>query len=161
MSYGRTPEQVRDFYHDVQRRISALPGVEHVSSGFSVPWRDEQGLNISVALAAQGATSRDGQDAYRVRFRSVSPGFFETMGVPIVQGRDFNDGDKEGKERVVIISQSLAQMLYPGQNAVNRRLWWTDGVIKFIGISGEPRRIVAVVPDFDDEDIIPAPAVTV
>src|SRR5580693_5160132 len=52
-------------------------------------------------------------------------------------------------------------MLYPGQNAVNRSLWWTDGVIKFIGISGEPRRIVAVVPDFDDENIIPAPAMTI
>jgi ABC-type antimicrobial peptide transport system permease subunit len=62
---------------------------------------------------------------------------------------------------VVIISQSLAQMLYPGQNAVNRHLWWTDGVIKFIGISGEPRRIVAVVPDFDDENIIPSPAMTI
>jgi ABC-type antimicrobial peptide transport system permease subunit len=62
---------------------------------------------------------------------------------------------------VVIISQSVAQMLYPGQNAVDRTMWWTDGVIKFIGISPEPRRIVAVVPDFDDENIIPQPAMTV
>ncbi len=83
------------------------------------------------------------------------------MGVPILQGRDFNEGDKEGNERVVIVSQSLAQMLYPGQNAVDRTMWWTDGVIKFIGISPEPRRIVAVVPDFDDENIIPQPAMTV
>ena len=52
-------------------------------------------------------------------------------------------------------------MLYPGQNAVNRTLWWTDGVMKFIGISSEPRRIVAVVPDFDDENIIPSPAMTI
>jgi hypothetical protein len=62
---------------------------------------------------------------------------------------------------VVIVSQSVAQMLYPGQNAVDRTMWWTDGVIKFIGISAEPRRIVAVVPDFDDENIIPAPAMTI
>jgi predicted permease len=161
MSYGRTPEQVREFYRDVQRRIEALPGVENVASGFSVPWRDDQALGISFAFAAQGATRKDGQDDYHARFRSVSPGFFGTMGVPLVQGRDFNDGDKDGSERVVIISQSLAQMLYPGQNALNRRLWWTDGVIKFIGISGEPRRIVGIVPDFDDENIIPSPAMTV
>jgi putative ABC transport system permease protein len=161
MSYGKTPEQVRTFYHDVKDRVSVLPGVEYVSSGFSVPWRDDQGLGIGLAFAAQGATRKDGQDDYRAKFRSVSPGFFATFGVPILQGRDFNDGDKDGSERVVIISQSLAQMLYPGQNAVNRHLWWTDGVIKFIGISGEPRRIVAVVPDFDDENIIPAPAMTI
>jgi putative ABC transport system permease protein len=160
MSYGKTPEQVSEFYRDVLRRVGALPGVEHVSSGFSAPWRDDQGLNIAFTFAAQGARRNDGQD-FRARFRSVSPGFFDTFGVPIVAGRDFNDGDKDGSERVVIISQSLANLLYPGQNPLNRRLWWTDGVMKFIGISMEPRRIIAVVPDFDDENIIPSPAMTV
>jgi predicted permease len=161
MSYGKTPEQVQDFYRDVKARVGSLPGVDHVASGFSVPWRDERGLNINFAFAAQGAKPRNDKIDYRANFRSVSPGFFETMGVPIVQGRDFNDGDKEGKERVVIVSQSLAQVLYPGQNALNRHLWWTDGVMKFIGISYEPRRIVAVVPDFDDENLIPSPAMTI
>ncbi len=161
MSYGKTPEQVRNFYHEVQRRIATLPGVEHASEGFSVPWRDEQGLNISFAFSAQGAKRKDGQDDYRAKFRSVSPGFFATFGLPLLQGRDFNDGDKDGSERVVIISQSLAQMLYPGQNALNRKLQWTDGVMKFIGISYEPRRIIAVVPDFDDENVIPSPAMTI
>ncbi|MGA3046101.1 MAG: ADOP family duplicated permease [Terracidiphilus sp.] len=160
MNYGKTPQQVQEFYRDVKDRIAALPGVEHVATGFSVPWRDEQGLNISFTFAALGARRADGQD-YRAKFRSVSPGFFETFGVPIVNGRDFNDGDKDGSERVVIISQSLAQLLYPGQNAVNRKLWWTDGVMKFIGISQEPRRIIAVVPDFDDENMIPSPAMTI
>ncbi len=160
MSYGKTPEQVSEFYREVLRRVGALPGVEHVSSGFSAPWRDEQGLNIAFTFAAQGARRDDGQD-FRAKFRSVSPGFFDTFGVPMVAGRDFNDGDKDGSERVVIISQSLANLLYPGQNPLNRKLWWTDGVMKFIGISMEPRRIIAVVPDFDDENIIPSPAMTV
>ena len=161
MSYGKSPEQVRQFYRDVKQKVETLPGVDQVASGFSVPWRDDQGLSISFAFAAQGATPKNGQDDYHAQFRSVSPGFFATMGVPVVQGRDFNDGDKDGSERVVIISQSLANFLYPGQNALNRHMWWTDGVIKFIGLSGEPRRIVGVVPDFDDENIIPSPAMTV
>ena len=160
MSYGKTPQQVDEFYREVQRRVSALPGVEHVSSGFGTPWRDDRGLSISFQFAAQGAKRADGQD-FRAKFRVVSPGFFDTFGVPIQEGRDFNDADKDGSERVVIISQSLAKMLYPGQDAVNRKLWWTDGVIKFVGISPEPRRIIAVVPDFDDENIIPSPAMTI
>ena len=160
MSYGKTPQQVQDFYRDAVRRIGALPGVQHVSSGFSVPWRDDQGLSIGFSFAATGARRADGQD-FRAKFRSVSPNFFATFGVPILEGRDFNDGDKDGSERVVIISQSLAQMLYPGQDAVNRTMRWTDGVMKFIGISYEPRRIIAVVPDFDDENIIPQPAMTI
>ena len=160
MNYGKTPLQVGEFYREVQRRVAALPGVEHVSEAFGVPWRDEQGLNLSLQFAAQGVKRPDGQD-FRAKFRSVSPGFFATFGVPVSQGRDFDDGDKDGAERVVIISQSLANLLYPGQNPLNRHLQWTDGVIKFIGISGEPRRIVAVVPDFDDENIIPSPTMTI
>jgi len=161
ISYGRTPEQVKNFYRDVKERVAGLPGVEQVSTGFSVPWRDDQGLNISFAFAAQGATRKNGQDDLRAKFRSVSPGFFATMGLPVVEGRDFRDTDKDGSERVVIVSQSLAQNLFPGQPALNRELRWTDGVMKFIGISYEPRRIVGVVPDIDDENIIPSPAMTV
>ncbi len=162
MSYGKTPQQVSDFYRDVKNRIAAMPGVEHVAEGFSVPWRGEAASTLSFSFAAQGAHRKDnGKDDFRANFRSISPGFFSTLGVPILEGRDFNDGDKEGAERVVIISQSLAQQLYPGQDAVNRKMWWTDGVMKFIGISTEPRRIIAVVPDFDDENIIPSPAMTI
>jgi len=161
MSYGRTPEQVRQFYRDVQRRVSALPGVEHVSAGFGVPWRDARALDINFTFAMDGAPRENGQDDLRARFRSISPGFFETLGVPILQGRDFRDTDRDGSERVVIISQSVARKLFPGQQPLNRDLRWTDGVIKFIGISPEPRRIIAVVPDVDDENIIPSPAMTV
>jgi predicted permease len=161
MSYGRSPEQVQDFYHEVQRKVSALPGVAHVSTGFSVPWSEDRELNISFAFAAQGATRKNGLDDWRAKFRSVSPGYFETLNLPILEGRDFRDADKDGSERVVIVSQSLAQTLYPGKDALNRDLRWTDGVMKFVGISMEPRRIVGVVPDLDDENIIPSPAMMV
>ena len=162
MNYGKTDAQISEFYREVMERASTLPGIEHVAEGFNVPWRGDQAGNISFQFAAQGAHRHgDGKDEFRALFRSVSPGFFATLGVPILEGRDFNPGDKEGNERVVIISQSLANELFPGQDAVNRTLWWTDGVIKFVGISGEPRRIVAVVPDFDDENIIPQPAMTI
>jgi putative ABC transport system permease protein len=160
MTYKKTPEQVRDFYHEVVRNVAAIPGVEHVAQGFSVPWRDTREQGIALAFAAAGARRADGQD-YRAKFRSVGPGFFATLGAPILEGRDFNDGDRDGNERVVILSKSLADMLWPGQNAVNRTIQWTDPVIKFIGISPEPRRVVAVVPDLDDENIIPAPAMTI
>jgi predicted permease len=161
MSYGKTPEQVQDFYREVQRRIATIPGVEHVSTGFSVPWRDGQALNIKFAFAVQGAKRENGEADPRARFRSISPGFFATLGLPLIEGRDFRDSDKQGTERVVIVSQSVANSLFPGQDPVNRELRWTDGVMKFIGISYEPRRIVGVVPDIDDENIIPSPAMTV
>lgn len=161
MSDGRTPEQVRDFYREVQRRVSTLPGVEHVSSGFGVPWRDGRALSIRFTFAVEGAHLESSKEDPRARFRSISPGFFETLGVPILEGRDFRDSDREGAERVVIISRSVAQRLFPGREAVDRHMQWTDPVIKFIGSSGEPRRIIGVVPDLDDENIIPSPGMTI
>jgi putative ABC transport system permease protein len=160
MADGKTPGQVRDFYREVERRVSTLPGVQHVSSGFGVPWRDGRALSISFTFSVEGARREKDEDP-RARFRSISPGFFETLGVPMLEGRDFRDTDRDGAERVVIISRSVAQRLFPGREAVDRHLQWTDGVMKFIGISTEPRRIIGVVPDVDDENIIPQPAMTV
>lgn len=161
MTDGRTPEQVRDFYRNVQRNVATLPGIERVSTGFSVPWRDARLQAISLAFAAEGAAQVNPEDDNRAQFRSVSPGYFDTLGIPIVQGRDFRDNDREGSERVVIVSQSLAQRFFPGEDAVGRHLQWTDPVIKFIGISDQPRRIIGVVSDLDDQNIIPSPMTTV
>jgi predicted permease len=161
MYFGRTPDQVRETYREINRSIAALPGVEHVASGFSVPWRDGLESSIKFAFAVDGARRENGQGDLRASFRTVSPGFFDTLGVPLLEGRDFRDGDKDGSERVVIISKSVADALFPGRDAVNHHLYWTDGVVKFIGISMEPRRIIAVVPDVDDENIIPSPVMTV
>ena len=89
------------------------------------------------------------------------PDSLKPWACPSLEGRDFRDTDRDGTERVVIISRSVAQRLFPGRETVDRHLQWTDGVMKFIGISTEPRRIIGVVPDADDENIIPQLAMTV
>jgi putative ABC transport system permease protein len=161
LNYGKTPQQVNEFYRNVRARVGALPGVESVSTGFSVPWRDDQDRDIGFQFAVDGATRENAQDDLRARFRPISAGFFGTLGMPILEGRDFRDSDRDGSERVVIVSESVAKRLFPGQSALNRELRWTDGVVKFVGISMEPRRIVGVVPDFDDVNIIPSPGMEV
>ncbi len=162
MNYGRTPEQVQRVLSrgEAARRRAARRGTR--LHGFSVPWRDDAGAEHQLRFRRGGATraERQGRSARAIPRpfrRDSSP----RLGVPLLEGRDFRDSDKDGAERVVIISQSVAKPLFPGQDALNRKLRWTDGVMKFIGISYEPRRIVGVVPDFDDENIIPAPAMTI
>lgn len=161
MNYGRTPQQVEQFYRDARTQVAALPGIEHVATGFSVPWRDTQPLGIALQFAMEGQTPQNGADYPRAVFRSISPGYFETLGIPILAGRDFRDSDREDSELVVIVSESLAKRLLNGEDAVNRHISWNDPVIKFIGISDKPRRIVGVVPDFDDTHIIPQPEVMI
>jgi predicted permease len=160
VSYTRKPEQIANFYREAIRRISELPGVEQVALGTVVPWRDNQGF-FAAQFMAEGYRKANGEDDPRAQFRTVSPGFFSALGLRVIAGRDFNEGDRRDGERVVIVSQSLAQRMFPNMDAVNRHLMWTDPVTKFIGVSTEPRRIVGIVPDVDDENLVPAATMTI
>ena len=161
MSYGRTPEQVVNFYKETVRRIRELPGVDQVALGSQAPWRDAGSFGPGFEFSADGHVRGPGEQNPRAQFRVVSPGYFAALGRPMMAGRDFNDLDRPGSEQVVIISQSLAQRMFPNQDAVNRRLSWTDPIMKFIDINMQPRRIVGVVADVDDDHVVPGPAVTV
>src|SRR6202046_3500443 len=108
-------------------------------------------------FSADGHVRAGGEEDPRAMFRTVSPGFFAALGVPIISGRDFNDSDRSGTEKVAIVSESVAKRMFPGQDAVGHHMWWTDPVVKFVDISEEPRRIVGVTPDIDDENIVPGP----
>ena len=153
MNFGKTPEQVRAFYREVQRRVSAIPGVTSVGLGSTIPWRDTGGGGVDFTFSIEGQTKRDGEEDRRANSRSVSPGFFKTVGIPLVSGREFTEADRDGAERVVIVSAALAQQLFPGQDPLNRQLRWTDGRTRFVGISTEPRRIVGIVADVEDESV--------
>ncbi|HLJ47788.1 MAG TPA: ABC transporter permease [Bryobacteraceae bacterium] len=159
--YGHTPAQVTSFYKETIRRVSSLPGVEAVAVGTAVPWRDASSFGFGMAFSADGHVKAPGEDDPRGRLRVVSPAFFAALGVPILAGRDFNDNDRRDGETVVIVSQSVAQRMFPNQDAVNRHIMWTDPVLQFIGMSSAPRRIVGVVADMDDENIVPGAAMTI
>ena len=76
---------------------------------------------------------------------------------PSLAGRDFTDQDRRGSDPVVIVSESIAQRLFPNGDAVNRTLWWTDPLWP----KRQPRRIVGVVADVDDEHVVPQAALTI
>jgi putative ABC transport system permease protein len=161
MSYGKTPDEIINFYRDAIRRIKELPGVDGVAEGTSVPWRDAGGFGSGFEFSGEGHVKGNHEEDLRAQFRTVSPGFFAALGVPIVEGRDFHEDDRRGGEPVVIISQSVAQRMFPGQDPLNRHIMWTDPVMDFISMSKGPRRIVGVAADVDDEHIVPGAALTI
>jgi putative ABC transport system permease protein len=161
MSYGRTQEQVVGFYEEIIRRVGELPGVDGVAMGTQVPWRDAGSFGPGFQFSADGQVRGAGEEDPRARLRVVSPGFFASLGVRLIAGRDFTTADRHNQERIVIVSQSLAQRMFPNQDAVNRHVMWTDPVMKFVNISPAPRRIVGVAADVDDENVVPGPALTV
>jgi predicted permease len=161
MSYGKTPEQVLAFYKEVIGRLTSLPNVDGVALGTFVPWRDGGKFGPGFNFTTEGRVTARGEEDPRARFRTVSPGYFSSVGVPIIAGRDFNDLDTHSAEQVVIVSQSIAQRMFPNGNAVNHHLQWTDPVMKFVDIGTAPRRIIGIAADVDDENVVPGPSMTV
>src|SRR5438093_10349659 len=133
--------KVIDFYQEASRRIAQLPGVDGVSVGMFVPWRDAGSLGPGGPFAVEGYTPANGEERPRARFRVVAPRFFAVLGVPILAGRDFTDEDLAGSEPVAIVSQSVAQRLFTNGNALNRRVWWPGSLSASFGLA-TPRRIV-------------------
>jgi putative ABC transport system permease protein len=164
--YGKTGQQVVDFYKEIIRRIDALPGVNKTAFGMVAPWRDAAGAYGSgptLQFCADGHDHSAGQEDPRAQFRVISPGFFAALGVPIIAGRDFNELDNRSKESVAIISQTLAKRMFPNQDPINRHVFWTDPVLK-TNSSQTPRelqRIIGVVADIDDVHVVPEPTVTI
>ncbi len=146
------------FYQEILRRVAELPGVDGVAVGSFVPWRDAGSFGPGVSFAVEGLVPADGEEEPRARLRIVSPGFFDVVGVPLLAGRAFTADDRRGREAVVIVSHSVAQRMFPNGEALNRTMWWTD---PYFGKAVVPRRIVGVVADVDDENVVRAPALTV
>src|SRR5271163_4836646 len=98
-SYGKTEDQIYRFYEEAVRRVGQLPGVDGVAVGDSVPWRDTT-FDFALQFSADGHTKGPGEEDPRTQIRSVTPGFFSTVGMPILAGRDFNDLDRKDREPV-------------------------------------------------------------
>jgi predicted permease len=160
MTYGKTDQQVVDFYKESIRRINALPGVIQTAFGRVVPWR-EGDFGPGLQFSADGQVHVAGEDP-RAQLRVISPGFFAALGVPIIAGRDFNDLDGQTQDPVVMVSETLARRIFPNQDAINRHVYWTDPVLRFVpGISAAPHRIIGVTADIDDVHVVPEPTLTV
>ena len=152
--------QVIEFYDEATRRIEELPGVEGVAAGSFVPWRDAGTFGHGYQFTVEGYKPADGENNPHARLRIVTPRFFAVLGVSMIAGRDFAAADRGSSEPVVIVSQSIAERLFPNGEAVNRHMKWTDPVFETFGES-VPRRIVGVVADVDDENVVPGAALTI
>lgn len=164
MRDGRTPDQVSQYYREAERRIRELPGVVNVALSTAVPWRDSD--EFALEFCADGRVPAKGEDHTRAISEVVSPGFFAVLGLPVLEGRDFNDADRAGTEPVAIISESLARRVFPNGNPLNHHLAWTDPALQFAPpemakAMRRPIRVVGIVPDIDNANLVPKPTQTI
>lgn len=138
-----TPHQEAMFFDELLQRARTLPGVAAAGVTDSLPL---SGDGSTQPIAAEGQPIMDMAHQPEVQVRIATPEFFSAMGIPLVQGRLFNDADTESSARVVIISQALAQQFWPLENPLGKRIALTFS-------SDQKREVVGVVGNVKDNGL--------
>ncbi|MGI8843909.1 MAG: ABC transporter permease [Gemmatimonadaceae bacterium] len=141
---GDYGDRQREFVREIVARAAALPGVSSAAVTVTNPYR-EWGYANDVTPVDRAATAPS-SGLLVAGWRSVTPDFFRTLGVPVLRGRAFEERDREGAEDVVVISASLARQLWPNENALGRALYWG-------GTDGNTKQVVGVVGDVRDRQL--------
>ena len=126
------------FYSQLLERLRATAGVEHAAAAGWLPMVGQGGL---WGLVAEGQSYEHVPQAPIAEPQQVTPGYFYAMGIPILSGRDFNDQDRAEGPYVGIVSQKLAQNLWPNQNAIGKRFRLGGGqtYVTVVGVVGDIR----------------------
>jgi predicted permease len=139
---GWDAPRIQQFFRDVRERVGGLPGVEAAALAGAGPF---QGSFFRSVFLEGGA--RD--DGTLIQVNEVGPGYFTTLGVPLVRGRVFDERDRKGSLPVVVINQTMAERFWPGKDPVGRRF-------KFFG-DAAPVQVVGVVRDIKYSNLGEAP----
>jgi putative ABC transport system permease protein len=133
------------FFRTVEQRLHDLPGVVGVGSTFLDPF---EGGSTSNRVAAADREPQTPEEFLPIQWRTITSGFFDAMQVPLLRGRALNDGDSTFTHTV--ISQSLADRLWPGEDPIGKRLIWRR-------VEGSRLEVVGVVGDVLDRRLAERP----
>ncbi|HEV8346391.1 MAG TPA: ABC transporter permease [Vicinamibacterales bacterium] len=138
-------ERSRQFYEEAQARVRAIPGVESVALATRVPFS----LNYNRWEIWVPERHQPGAHGETVEVTTVSPEYFKTIGVPLVEGRAFTNDDRPDTPRVAVVNEAMAHRFWPGERAVGKtiRSRGSDGpVFEIVGVSANHKVLTVTEP---------------
>ena len=135
----KSRQQVSELYSTIAMQIQKLPGVASVGASSGGP---QFGGPETLDLLAEGTPAPASGIYLEASYFNIGPNYFHTMGIPFVNGRDFLDTDNASAPGVAIINESLARRLWPGENAVGKRLQLvkSKSVLELVAVVGDTKR---------------------
>ena len=127
--------RTREFYRQLLERVRTLPGIESAALGRFLPIGFRNG-SYEVFIEGRAPLQKNKPDY--AMYNIVTPGYFDTIGMPILQGRVFSDNDTAGSKRVAIINKAMADRYWPGQNPLGQRF-------RLDTEKGDPVEVVGIV----------------
>ena len=137
------------FFDEVLRRIRVLPGVQSVAVAGNLPLTYN---GDSATIAVEGIPDPPPDQWPDVIYRAIGPGYFSTMGIPLIRGHDFTDQDRADSKKVVVISEKTAEHYWPGEDPIGKRVKpdATNSDVPW-------REVIGVVKDVRQNDFIAQP----
>lgn len=128
---GYTQTNAIPFYRRLHERVSTLPGVQSaaLSSWFPLGFEGGPSMNLEV----DGYVRKPNEDV-SIPFSIISPGYFATMHIPILDGRDFTERDDENSAKVALVNDTFAQRFWPRQNPIGRKFRCWRGDVTIVGV---------------------------
>lgn len=114
--------QYKELYTRLVERLTSLPGVRSAGVSNVVPFTTTTAARADVTIAAHGDVKADKHQRGPAALADISPGYFDTMGIPLLEGRTFNDADTRDRPWVLIISERTAKILFGDRPALGRRV---------------------------------------
>ena len=129
---GYDESRGREFYRRLVERVSAVPGIQSATVARRLPLT-AGGIAFATVAIDGYAPAKD--EDMRLNYETVGPQYFQTMRIPLVRGRDFNERDQEGAPGVVVINETMARHYWPGGDALGRRIKLTKDWLEIVGIA--------------------------
>jgi putative ABC transport system permease protein len=142
-SLYRTSARRVDFYQDVLRRASALPGVRSAAFTSGLPLSGSPWSEIALRAKEKNPAAPSSPEGRGALYSQVSPDYFRAMGIPLLAGRFFDDADGAGAPKVAIVSESLARTFWPGESPLGKHLSFDVEKLEWlevVGVVGEAKR---------------------
>ncbi|HEX4954624.1 MAG TPA: ADOP family duplicated permease [Thermoanaerobaculia bacterium] len=130
--YGYKGEAARDHLRRALETARATPGVRQAAAAAMLPFRGLMSMNHRAANRPDAA-DRD------FEVNTVSPGYLKTLGIPLVAGRDFDDGDLPGSPRVALVNEKAAELFWPGESPLGKTLAGDGEPLTIVGVFGDTR----------------------
>jgi predicted permease len=123
----------RQLFTHLQERVTSLPGVQTVSFASEVPLSGEWRSRTGITYIENFQIPAD-WDRISWKYTTVGPGYFQTLGVPLLRGRDFSAQDGPGAPGVMIVNELMAQRFWPDQNPIGKRVNIGGGIREVVGV---------------------------
>jgi predicted permease len=134
---GYDEARTKTFYRELERRARALPGVQSVSLSFTAPMGYPSHAG---PIYVETHPLPSGRQPPVVSFNSIEPAYFDTLRVPLLEGRRFTDADSESARAVAIVNRTMAKKLWPGENPIGKRFSFLSAAgpfVEIVGVAGD------------------------